>query len=148
MVGNPLVDQGTLNRIRGSIVVSDLPELNVTAPFLGKAGISLSLEGETTLYQGTMTGAVTSPEPYMMVAVTVNLLKTQALSALYKARMELLSTIGNVVVIPDARTLPNYAILNCAIRSIRELSFNGEDAGFGITLGGYYNINSGLFDLT
>lgn len=148
MAGNPLVDQGTLNRIRGSVTVTDLPELNVTAPFLGKAGISLALEGGSVVYLPTMTGAVTSPEPYMMCGVRVNLLKTQALSALYKARMELLSTIGNIVVIPDARTLPNYAVINSSIRDVAELSFNGEDAGYVVTLGGYYNINSGLFDLT
>lgn len=148
MPGNPLIDQGTLNRIRGSVVLTNFPALNVTAPFLGKAGISMSLEGETVVYIPTMTGAVTSPEPYLMVSTTVNLLKTQGLSALYKAQAESLATVGAVVVTPDAKTLPTYALINCSISTPRELTFNGEDAGYVVSIRGYYNINGQLFDLT
>ena len=44
------VQQGTLNRLRGSLTIPDLPELNVTAPFLGKEGIAMSFEGNSTVY--------------------------------------------------------------------------------------------------
>lgn len=147
MAANPLVAQGTLNRLRGSVVVTQIPQLNVTAPFLGREGISLGLEGNTTTYIDTMTGAVTSPEPYQRATVKVHLLKTQSLSALYKAQMELISTIGDIVVTPDTLSLPTYSFTNCSIMSIDELTFNGENAGFTINLGGVYYINSALWNL-
>lgn len=147
MAANPLIDQGTLNRIRGSIVIPGVPTLNVTAPFLGKGGISLGFQGETTLFIPTLTGAVTSPEPYQVAVATVNLLKTQQLALLYKARIELDARIGEFQVIPDAPTFPNYSLINGAISSVRDMSMNGEDAGFVVTITGYYNINSNLWNL-
>lgn len=146
MAGNPLVSQGTLNRIRGSIIIPNFPNLNVTASFLGEEGISLSLDGESTVYMGTLTGAVTSPEPYMMITAKVNLLKTQSLAASYKAQMEALSLIGDMTVIPDATTLPNYSCINCSIGGVEGMSFAGKNANFTVTLRGYYIVNNSLFD--
>lgn len=142
---NPLVDQGTLNRLRGSVVVADSPELNVTASYLGEAGIAMSLEGVTTTFINTMAGAVTSPEPYMIGSIVVNLLKTQGLSDIYKQRMESDARIGQITVRPDAATLGNYVFVNCAIESVAPMSLNGRDAGFGVTIKGYYNVNSSLW---
>jgi hypothetical protein len=147
MAGNPLIAQGTLNRLRGSVVIPAFPALNVTAPFLGKEGIRVTIEGETTVYVPTMTGAVTSPEPYQMANIVMALLKTQGLAAAYKAQMELIATIGDITVTPDTSVLPIYNFTNCAIQSLRELNFAGDDAGFVITLRGYYNINSQLWSL-
>lgn len=143
---NPLVQQGTLNRLRGSVVVADFPSLNVTAPYLGEAGISLALEGETTAFINTMTGAVTSPEPYMLASCVVNVLKTQALSDLYKQQMEADARIGQITVRPDTSTLGSYVLVNCAIESVAPMTFNGRDAGFAVTIKGYYNVNSNLWN--
>lgn len=145
-MANPLVVQGTLNRLRASVVVVEHPELNVTSAYLGKEGIGLALEGETTLYLPTMTGAVTSGEPYQMCAVTIALLKTQFVANLYKLRQELQSTIGSIVVRPDSSALSPYYLTNCSIRSVAEMSFSGQDAGYRVTLGGVYLINASLFD--
>lgn len=147
MATNPRVPQGTLNRIRGSIVLPDLPELNVTAPFLGRGGISFGLQGESTVMIPTMTGAVTSPEPYMMAAVTINLLKTQALAAAWRTRMELDARIGDLTIWPDATTFPRYTVSNCAIVSVREMSFAGDDAGYVLVVHGYYDVNSSMWNL-
>lgn len=147
MPANPLVVQGTLNRLRGSITIANFPQLNVTAPYLGKAGISLSLDGDTTLFLPTMTGAVTSPEPYMMATVTINLLKTQALASAYKAQMEATSLIGDFTVRADTSALPDYYMTNGAIQSVRELSFAGEDAGYMVALRAYYILNNNLWNL-
>ena len=143
--GNPLIAQGTLNRVRGSVVWSSFPTLNVTASYLGKKGIRLALQGESTLYIGTMTGAVTSPEPYMMIEVTLNLLKSQALSNSYKQQMETSSAIGNGTVRPDAFGLGVYGIVNCSIKSVQPMDFSGESADFDVVIGGYYLVNSSLF---
>jgi hypothetical protein len=147
MASNPLIAQGTLNRLRASVNIPGFPALNVTAPYLGKAGISLALEGDITTRIPTMTGIVNSGEPYQMVSVTINLLRTQNLSALYKQQIETNSVIGDFNVIPDASTLPSYYINNGSILSIRELPMAGEDAGYVVVLTGYYNINSSLWNL-
>lgn len=145
-MANPMIPQGTLNRLRGSVNFVDFPELNVTAPYLGKAGITLQLEGEATDMIGTMSGVVTSPAPYMMVSCVVNILKTQDLATTFKEQMEDASVIGDFVVTSDTATLPTYYINNAAIESVKEMSFNGEDAGFAITLKGYYLTNNSLWD--
>ncbi len=145
-MANPLIVQGSLNRLRASVIWNDNPSLNVTASYLGKDGIRLALDGESTAFINTMTGAVTSPEPYQMITLTVHLLKTQALASQYKAQMENTALLGNGVVRPDSVALPAYDIVNCAIESVRELNFSGMDAEFAVTIKGYYLVNSSLFD--
>lgn len=147
MPSNPQIAQGTLNRLRGSVVIPSYPNLNVTAPFLGPQGIGISFEGETTLLLPTMTGTVTSPAPYQMATVTLALLKTQSLSSLWETQRQTLSTIGDITVTPDTSTLPTYTFNNCAISNVRELSFAGSDAGFVVTVMGYYQVNNSLWSL-
>ena len=148
MASSPQIAQGTLNRLRGSIVVPSYPQLIVTGPFLGKGGIVLAFEGTTTTTIPTMTGTVQSPEPYQPVVVTATLLKTNGLAALWEVQRQLLSLIGDVNIIPDTSALPIYTINNCCIQNVRELNFAGEDANYGVTISGYYQINSSLWSLT
>ena len=145
---NPLIEQGSLNRIKASVVWNDNADLNVTAPYLGAAGIRLGLDGGTTVFLPTMTGAVTSPEPYQMITLSMNLLNTQQLADLYKQRMEVDARIGNGVVYPDVQRggINSYQIINCAIESVRELNLAGTDASYEVSVRGYYLVNSTLFD--
>lgn len=147
MSSNPMIAQGTLNRLRGSVIVNGSPELNVTASYVGKGGIGLALEGEVVTFLDTLTGGVQSPAPYMRARVTVNLIKSQGLAAIYKTRMETLATVGDITIKSDASTLPDYTITNCAIESVREMVMNGEDAGFVVMMSGYYLINNQLWSL-
>lgn len=143
---NPLVAQGSLSKLRASITWPSFPQLNVTAPYLSKEGIRLTLQGESTLYLPTMTGAVTSQEPYMMIECVINLLKSQSLANQYKQQMELNSLLSDGSIRPDATPLGVYQITNCSIKSVRELDFSGEHAVFAVTIGGYYLVNSSLFN--
>jgi hypothetical protein len=145
MPGNPLVNQGTLNRLRASVIFSDFPALNITSPFLGRRGISLAFAGDATVYIDTMTGAVTSPEPYLRVTVTAHLLKSQAFSQQWKAQLELLTLLGNATVRPDAATMQPYNLTNCSIMNPGDQDFSGTDADYPIRIGGIYNVNSSLF---
>lgn len=147
MASNPLIAQGTLNRLRGSVTVPGNTSLNVTASYLGKAGIRISLQGGATLNLPQMTGVVTSQEPYMAVEITMALLKSQSLSDLYKQQMELSSLIGDITVRPDTTTLGVYQFYNCSIMDVPELSFAGDDASYPVKIGGYYNINSSMWNL-
>ena len=145
MAGNPLIDQGVLNRLIASVIVSENPSLNVTAPYLGKEGLRLNLEGDSTIYLPTMTGAVRSQEPYLMVSLRMSLLKTQNLSDRYKRQMELNSFLGTVVVRPDSTALSPYTLINCSIANVGELNLSGTEATYGPTIKGYYSINTALY---
>jgi hypothetical protein len=144
---NPRIPQGTLNRLRGSVKFVSNPQLNVTASYLVKDGIEIALEGEATTVIPTMVGVVTSPDPYMIAAVTINILKTNGLAATYKSQMENSTVIGDIVITPDTSALPTYYVNNASIVDVRPMKINGEEAGWSITLRGYYNINNTLWSL-
>lgn len=145
-MSNPHTPQGVLNRLLASIVVQNFPSLNVTPSFLNKDMIRLAFDGEATTFLPTATGAVTSGEPYQMVTVTVHLLKTQQLSALYEAQRQSQSVIGDITVRPDVSTgLQPYDLVNCAIQGVRELAFDGQDAGYAVIIRGFQLINQSLW---
>jgi len=146
-MANPLIQQGTLNRLVASVTWQNFPSLNVTPSFLNREAIRLALDGEATRFLPTVAGAVTSPEPYMMVTLTIHLLKTQGLSAQYKAQMESDTRLGNCVVRPDVQTggITPYDLVNVALEGVREQDYSGGDAGWAVTCRGYYLINSSLW---
>jgi len=144
-VANPIVQQGTLNRLRGSITWPAFSAYNITAPYLGREGIDLTFTGQATLYIDTMTGAVTSPEPYLGIDMVAHLLRTQVLANQFKALMESNSVMGDCTFRTDSVTLGVYQFSNTAIKSVAPLKVNGTDAGYAVTIGGFYYINSALF---
>lgn len=148
MAGNPLVDQGILNRLRASVVWTAFPSLNVTAPFLDKEGINFRLEGSASAQHGTMTGIVQSPEPYMACTVVISLLRTQALSDFYKTQMESQCVLGQGVVYPDvtAGGLSQYQLNNMSIQNVGDLLFNGTTPIFGVSLSGFYVVNNSAWN--
>lgn len=145
-MANPLVPQGTLNRLRASMVLGSLPGLNVTAAYLGKAGISINPENDASLLIPTLTGGVTSNEPYQMVTVVAHILKTQALSAAYRAQIELNTNVGDMTVISDTSTFPNFPLVNCTITHWDGLTFDGNNPEFVIHIKGIYYINSAMWN--
>lgn len=144
-MGNPLVPQGFLNRVRGALSVTDVPALNVTASYLGKDGISMRPDNAATDIIPTMTGTVGSQTPYQQVTVTVHLLKTQGLGASYQQRFATDTALGEVVITPDATTFSNLTLLNCYLLNFNELPFNGMDAGYVVTIGGYLTTNDNMW---
>ena len=144
-MGNPLVPQGFLNRVRGALSVTGVPALNVTASYLGKDGISMRPDNAATDIIQTMTGTVGSQTPYQQVTVTVHLLKTQGLGASYQQRFATDTALGEVVITPDATTFGNFTLLNCYLLNFNELPFNGMDAGYVVTIGGYLTTNDNMW---
>ncbi len=147
MASNPLVDQGTLNRIRASVEFTDFPELNVTSSYLAKAGISMRLTGESVEYLPTMTGAVTSPNAYLMIEAECHIAKSTPLSDAFKTQMEAKSTLGNCTITPDTSALGVYQVLNCSISSVPDVNFAGDSPDYTVIIRGYYLVNAFLFDL-
>ena len=149
-MANPQVPQGTLNRLRASITLTSFPNLNITASYLGREGISLTFDGVVTTPIDSMTGIVPSPEPYQRITVSAHLLKSQALANAYKAQIELNSLLGDVTVRPDVAIgtgIGAYQLSNCYINTVNALKFDGTDAGWIIMIGGIYLINSALWNL-
>lgn len=147
-MANPLVPQGTLNRLRASLVYASNPSLNVTAAYLAREAISVSFENDAGRLIGTLTGGVTSPEPYQMCTVTMHILKTQGLASTYKSQFEANTSVGDVTLIPDAATLPNYNLSNAVLMGVSEMTFDGGQPGFAVRLQAIYYVNSNLFNLT
>jgi hypothetical protein len=145
-MGNPLVPQGFLNRVRGSVSLTDNPALNVTASYLGKEGISLRPDGPATDIIPTLAGTVGSQTPYQQVTLTVHLLKTQGLAASYQNSFATNTSLGEVVVRPDATTFGNYTVLNCYLVNFNEIALNGMDAGYVVTISGYIITNDSMWD--
>jgi len=147
-MADPRVPQGNLNRLRASLIWIDASDLNITPPFLGQEGIGISFEGQATGRIPTMTGIVNSPEPYQPIIVRANLLKTQNLSQLYETRKQTNSILGGGTLRPDTQAggLGPIELINMSIDNVAELRMNGGDAGYMVTFGGYYIINSSLWD--
>ena len=138
--------QGTLNRIRASVIFPFFPSLSVTSSFLSKRGITITFAGKSTVFLDTMTGRVTSPEPYLAVMITMHLVKSQYLANSYKRQQELLTLLGDCVFRPDAATLQPYSFTNCAIEAAPpSVDASGADADFPVEIGGTYLVNSALF---
>lgn len=146
-MSNPLIQQGTLNRLRGSVSPVDFPELNVIAANLGTEGISISFAGGATTTIDTLTGVVQSPEPYIKISVKVHMLKSQILSELWKQQMEDSTLLGDLSVTTDTTTLSDYNFSNVAIESIETLDFSGKSAAYVLNLTGIYYINNSLWQL-
>lgn len=142
---NPNIPQGSLNRIRASAIFQDIPFLSVTSPFLGKGGISLSFRGDSTVQIDTMTGIVTSPEPFLGVTMTMHLLKTQSFAQLWRTQLELLSLLGSSTVRPDSIMMQPWNFSNCSILGIGDQVFDGSSPDFPVRIGGIYQVNSTLF---
>jgi hypothetical protein len=144
-MANPQIQQGTLNRLLASVVYANYQQLNVTASYLAKEAISLAFDGDTSQLIGTLTGAVTSPEPYIYGTVTMHLLRTQGLANAYKQQIELNTTLGSVTVYPDSVALSPFELNNCVLQSVQEVAFDGTQAGLIVRLRGIYSINAALF---
>jgi hypothetical protein len=93
-----------------------------------------------------MTGVVLSPEPFMLVTVSLALLKTQGLCQAYEAALQTNSILGNGVVRADVtQGLQPLDIVNCAIENIGDLSFAGDDAVYPVSIQGTLYINNNLW---
>ena len=142
--------QGTLNRLRGSVVIPSYTALNVTAGFLGKEGITLRRGQAATDYIATMTGAVRSPAAYIMISLTIHLLRTQGLSGSWEAQAANTTLLGTVTFHADTAIagVSSFTFREVAIVNLPDVVTNGLDPSYTVVLAGVQNINSSLFNIT
>jgi hypothetical protein len=145
---NPNINQGTLNRLVASIIWDNFPALNITPSFLLPEAIDMTPEGPMTTMLPTMTGLVTSPEPFQQMRMVIHINRAMALAAAYKLQWEQSTLIGSGTIRPDvlSAVLPPFYVGNVAITGLNTLSFSGRDAGFVVTCTGVYNINAALWN--
>lgn len=142
---NPLINQGTLNRIAAAVQVVNFPQLNVTTGFMTAEAVSISPEGPASDYLDNMTGATPSPRPYQMYSITVHMEKSQSLCGLWELQRQTSTSIGPVNVVPDSPVMPTYYFHNCVLMNVNELAFTGNTNDFPVVIRGTYNINAALY---
>jgi|SRR5580700_2494028 hypothetical protein len=146
MALNQLLQLGQLNRLRSSIRFPNFSQLNITAPFMTKAGIRYTQSGDGVVHLPAMIGTVPSLEPYVMVEITAALLKTLGLAGAFQAQQQLNSFLGPATVRPDTTSgLGQYNLQNITIVNPREQDFAGGDAAYPLLLRGYFPINSSIY---
>lgn len=145
---NSLVAQGTLNRLRCSLVFSSYPSLNITAAYMGQSFATISFSDPFVDQIGTGTGIVNSPTPYVMASITTTILKTQSLSASWRQQAEATSIVGDVIIYPDSASLPSFTVNSGALTAFNPATFDGKDPTVAMTIGGVYYINNNLWSLT
>lgn len=148
MATNPLIAQGTLNRVRASLVVAEFPNLTVASSYMGDGFVTVTLPGEFSQLLPTATGAVTSPEPYVLATVTVDLLRTQSLSTSWLTQAQTQSDIGDIQVHSDTAAFPAVQVNNVVIDSVDPGAFDGKNPVVRLTLRGVYYLNNDLWNMT
>lgn len=144
---NPLIPQGTLNRVRCSVVVPAHTGLNVTSAYMSQAFASIAFEGSFSGLIGTATGAVPSPEPYVFGTITASLLKTQALAGQWMAQAQSDPQLGAVTVYPDSSATPAFTLNDAIIQSIDPAAFDGKDPAVRVTIRGIFYASNDLWSM-
>ena len=147
MATHPLIAQGTLNRVRTSVVVPGSTNLNVTASYMGKQMARLAFEGNFADLIGTATGAVESDEPYVFATLTISLLRTQSLSSAWLEQAQTGSGIGDVTSYSDSKVFDAVTLSGAVIQNIDPGAFDGTDPVVRVTLRGVFYVNSNLWNL-
>ena len=142
---NPRVQQGTLNRVRVSVIPAAFPALSIPSSYMGKRFATFRPEGNFAHQAETGTGVVNSPEPYVMAVIEVNLLRTLALTEAWVRQYESNVIIGDVTIHSDTAAFPSRTIHNTIIRTIQPGQFDGVDPVAMLVLSGVWYGNASLW---
>ena len=145
MANHPLATQGTLNRLRASVVVSSYPALNVSSSYMGKNFVNVEFEGDFAQLIETATGAVTSPEPYVFCNVTIDLLRTQSLSSDWLTQATTDASLGDIAIHPDTTSFQVINISDAILRSVQPGVFDGQDPVVRAMVRGVFYLNDNLW---
>lgn len=146
MANNPQIQLGTLNRLISAVHVAANPALNITAPFVGKNGIRVRSDRHAVAFIDAMTGMITSPEPYIPLTVTAQLLRTQGLALAWKSQLVQNAIIGNITVYPDTTPFLPMDLYNCGFQDFDAMDWNGTDPHYTIQIYGTYYVNNNMWN--
>ena len=147
-VTNPQIALGTLNRLRTSLVVPGFPNLNVTASYMSKRFIHVTLdENPFALAIETATGIVTSPEPYVMGTINIGLLRTTGLAQAWMSQAQNTSVIGTVEIHSDTSAFSALTIHDTYIERVDPGPYDGTNPEVPLVLRGVFYVNNALWNL-
>lgn len=144
---NPLVAQGTLNRVRCSVIVPGDTALNIDSSYMGKSFATITFDGSFAGQIETGTGVVNSPEPYVMSTISVGLLRTQALSNAWLVQSKKNSDIGQVIIHSDSAAFTPISLATCVINMIEPGVYDGTDPVVKLAIKGVFYLNEDLWNL-
>lgn len=144
--GNPLVDQGFLNRIKGALSVTSYPALNIPVSYQAKEGIVVTPQGNATDIIATAAGTVGSQQPYLQVNLRAHLLRTQSLASSWNQQLIADTKLGEIVVTSDSTVFDKFTFRNVYIMGFSEFSINGSDVGYVVNLSGYMVVNNNMWN--
>lgn len=148
-MANTFISQGSLNRVRGSLVFQLFPNLNITAPYMSRNFITVTFDEMNFVEQfETGTGFVNSPEPYVPATIVVEILRTQALANNWFQQIQNTSSIGTVEVHSDTAAFPSFPVANASVIKFDPGAFAGRDPVSKMTIRGILYINSSMWALT
>ena len=146
-MANTFVAQGTLNRIRCSIVFANFPGLQITASYMGKSMASVTFNDNFVDQIKTATGTVISPEPYVMTSVAVNLLRTTPLGAAWLAQLKDTGSLGPATIYSDTNAFPDIDLVNVTVSGFNPAAYDGTDPAIHLGLQGVFYVNNSLWSL-
>lgn len=144
-MANPNLIPSPLNRVRANVSIPAYADLDVTAPYLGAEGISVSFQGNVATQLMGLTSTINSEEPYVPSQIRVSLIKSLALSAQWIKQIQDSPTIGTVTVQSDTAQFPSITFYNCVITNVADVSMAGKQAEFQITISGYWSVSNDLW---
>lgn len=136
--GNPLIQQGLLNRVLTHIVVPAFPQLNVEPSYMAKSQAVVSFDGPFVDQEPTAVGIVNSPRPFVMGKLVINLLRSQSLSNLWILQTQTVPVLGAVVAYSDSTTFSSIPLANCSIIDFDPGAFDGADPTVKVTVSGVF----------
>ena len=145
-MANPLIAQGTLNRVRCHIVVPSLTGLNITASYMVKNFATVSFDDNFVDQMPTGTGVVNSPVPYVMATISVGLIRSQSLAQSWLTQAQATSVLGNVTIYSDTAAWDPVQLSETAISHIQPGPYDGMDPTVSLTLRGVYYVNNDLWN--
>lgn len=145
-MANPLIAQGTLNRVRCHIVVPSLTSLNITASYMVKNFATVNFGGSFVDQMPTGTGVVNSPAPYVMATISCGLIRSQSLAQEWLTQAQSTSILGNVTIYSDTSAWDPVQLRESAIMDIQPGPYDGMDPTVSLTISGVYDINNNLWN--
>lgn len=142
---NPRVQQGTLNRVRVSVIPASFPALAIPSSYMGKRFATFRPEGNFVHQAETGTGVVNSPEPYVMATIEVNLIRTLALTWAWIEQIRNTAIIGDVTIHSDTAAFPALTIHNSIARMLNPGQFDGVDPTSLLIFSGVWYENESLW---
>jgi len=147
MATNPQIAQGTLNRVRASVVIPNYPTLNINSSHMGRDLLSLEFDEDFSEQIPTATGIVNSPAPYVMATCSINLLRSQALANAWIQQVETYALIGRIVIHSDTSAFPKRHVHNCSVLKANPGRMDGLNPTVDLVIRGVFYVNNNLWNL-